>query len=111
MLKPRTIISGHIIKDPERIATLRVTINSVIMYVVILDSGTGVGIATKAIWESWGKPAIQRMRMSTQLADGSLEIPIGFLEDMKVKSCGIEFKQTFSIVKFRKNTNYKVLRE
>ena len=26
----------------------------------ILDSGAGVAIATKRIWESWGKPAIRK---------------------------------------------------
>ena len=29
----------------------------------ILDSGVGVFIATKIIWESWGKPCIRKMRM------------------------------------------------
>ena len=29
----------------------------------ILDSGAGVAIATKKIWESWGKPAIKKTCM------------------------------------------------
>ena len=29
----------------------------------ILDSGAGVAIATKKIWESWGRPALRKSRM------------------------------------------------
>ena len=47
------------------------------------------------------------MRMNLQLADGSLESPIGLLEDVKVKSCGIEYLHTFPIVNFGKGTSYK----
>lgn len=36
----------------------------------ILDSGTGVAIATKKIWESWEKLAIKKTRIKLQLADG-----------------------------------------
>ena len=77
--------------------------------VAILDNGAGVGIATKAIWVSWGKLAIRRTRMSFQLADGSLESPIGLLEDVKVKLCGIEYLYTCAIVDFGKDTNYEVI--
>ena len=47
--------------------------------------------------------------MSLKLADGSLENPIELLEDVKVKSCGIKYLQTFDIVDFGKNTNYEVI--
>ena len=50
----------------------------------ILDSGAGVAIATKKIWESWGRPALQKMRMKLQLADGYIERPIGLLEGIVV---------------------------
>ena len=88
--------------------TLHVLINKVTS-VAILDSGAGVGIATKSIWEPWGKPAIRRTRMNLQLADGSLERPIGLLENVAVKSCGIEYTHTFAIVDFGNNANYEVI--
>ena len=75
----------------------------------ILDSGAGVSIATKLMWEKWGKPAIRSTRMRLQLADGSLESPIGLLEKALVKSCGIEYEHTFAIVDFGKDTNYEVI--
>ena len=34
----------------------------------ILDSGAGIAIATKSLWEAWGKPAIRRTQMKLQLA-------------------------------------------
>ena len=57
--------------------------------IAILDSGAGISIATKSIWEKWGKPTVRSTRMNLQLADGSLENPIGLLENITVKSCGI----------------------
>ena len=47
--------------------------------------------------------------MSLQLADGSLERPIGLLENVVVKSCGIEYTHTFAIVDFGNNANYEVI--
>ena len=75
----------------------------------ILDSGAGISIATKTIWEKWGKPMDRQTHMNLQLADGSLENPIGLLENITVKSCGIEYEHTFAIVDFGKNTNYEVI--
>ena len=75
----------------------------------ILDSGAGISITTKTIWEKWGKPTVRRTRMTLQLADGSLENPIGLLENVTVKSSGIEYEHTFAIVDFGKNTNYEVI--
>lgn len=60
-----------------------------VVSIAILDSGAGISIATKTIWEKWEKPSVRRTRMNLQLADGSLENPIGLLENVKVKSCGI----------------------
>ena len=120
-LKTKIVVSRHSMKAPVQVnkvgdkveddegnTTLPIEINNV-KSIAILDSGASFGIATKAIWISWGKPAIRRMRMSLQLADGSVEIPIGLLEDVKVKSCGIEYLHTFAIVDFGKNTNYEVI--
>ena len=44
-----------------------------------------------------------------QLVDGSLENPMGLLENVIVKSCGIEYEHTFAIVDFGKNPNYEVI--
>ena len=75
----------------------------------ILDSGAGVAIATKRIWESWGKPAIRKTRMKLQLADGYIEKPIGLLEKVVVSSCGVEYEHTFAIVDFGKSPNYDII--
>ena len=47
--------------------------------------------------------------MNLQLADGSLENPMGLLERVIVKSCGLEYEHTFAIVDFGRNTNYEVI--
>lgn len=39
----------------------------------------------------------------------SLETPKGLLENIIMKSCGIEYAHVFAIVKFDKNTNYEVI--
>lgn len=44
----------------------------------ILDSGPGVGIATKNIRESWGKPALRKTRMKLQLDDGYIGKPLAY---------------------------------
>ena len=75
----------------------------------ILDSGTGVAIATKRIWESWGKPAIRKTRMKLQLADRYIEKPIDLLEKVVVSSCGVEYEHTFAIVDFGKSPNYDII--
>ena len=77
--------------------------------IAILDSGAGISIATKSIWEKWGRPTVRQTRMNLQLADGSLENPIGLLENIIVTSCGIEYEHTFAIVDFGQNTNYEVI--
>ena len=81
---------GQYCEDDQGNATLPMEINDVVS-MAILDSGAGVSIATKLMWEKWGKPAIRSTQMHLQLvADGSLESPIGLLETALVKSCGIE---------------------
>ena len=47
--------------------------------------------------------------MNLQLVDGSLENPIGLLENVIVKSYGIEYEHTFAIVDFGQNSNYEVI--
>ena len=59
--------------------TLPVEFNGV-KSLTILDSGAGVAIATKQVWESWGEPALRKTRMKLQLAYGFMESPIGMLE-------------------------------
>ena len=76
---------------------------------VILDTRAGIRITTKAMWEKWEKRALQKTRMDLQLAYGSLERPLGLLENIVMKSCGIEFEHTFSIVDFGQDPNYEVI--
>ena len=45
--------------------------------------------------------------MNLQLADGSLETPMGLLENVLVKC--IEFEHTFDVVDFGQERNYKVI--
>ena len=99
---------GKYCEDDEGNTTLPIEVKNIIS-TAILDSGAGVSIATKTIWVKWGKPTIRRTRMNLQLADGSLENPMGLLERVMVKSCGIVYEHTFAIVDFGKNTNYEVI--
>ena len=99
---------GGTTKDDEGNTTLPVEINK-IKSIAILDSGAGVGIATREVWVAWEKPALKRTRMNLQLADGSLESLVRFLEDVKGKSCSIEYLHTFAIVNFGKGTSYEVI--
>ena len=75
----------------------------------ILDRGAGVAIATKAIWEKWGKPALRQTRLKLQLADGHIEQPMGVLEQVIMTSCGIEYEYTFAVVDFGTKNNYDVI--
>ena len=75
----------------------------------ILDSGAGVAIATKGIWEAWGKPALRKFRMKLQLADGHIERPIGLLEGVIVTSCGVEYEHIFAVVDFGTSPNYEII--
>ena len=68
--------------------------------IAILDTGAGVSIATKSIWEKWGKCALRKTRMQLQLADGKLAKPLGILENVTITSCGIQYKHNFVIVDF-----------
>ena len=75
----------------------------------ILDNGAGVAITTKQVWESWGKPALRKIKMKLQLVDGFMELPIGLLEKIIVTSCGIEYEHTFAVVDFGKKPNYEII--
>ena len=89
-------------------ATLPLEYNGV-KTLAILDTGAGIGIATKAMWEKWGKKALRKTRMDLQLADGNLERPLGLLENVVMKSCGIKFEHTFAIVDFGQDPSYEVI--
>ena len=69
----------------------------------ILDYGAGVAIATKKVWENWGRPDLKQTCMKLQLADGSIERPIGLLEKVIVTACGVEYEHTFAVVDFGKS--------
>ena len=75
----------------------------------ILDCGSGVAIATKKVWEIWGKPPLKQTCMKLQLADGNIEKPIGLLEKVIVTSCGVEYEHTFAVVDFGKSPNYDII--
>ena len=75
----------------------------------ILDSGAGIAIATKQVWEAWGKLAIRKTRLKLQLADGFIEQPLGLLERVVVSSCNIEYEHTFAVVDFGKKPNYEII--
>ena len=75
----------------------------------ILDSGAGVAIATKEVWDAWGNPALRKTRMKLQLADGYIESPTSLLEKVIVTSCEIEYEHTFAVVDFGKKPNYKII--
>lgn len=75
----------------------------------ILDSGARVAIATKQIWDSWGQPALRKIRMKLQLVDGFVERPLGLLKKVVVLSCNIEYEHTFVVVAFGTKPNYKII--
>ena len=75
----------------------------------ILDSGAGVAIATKYVWDAWGNLDLRKMRIELQLANGYIESPIGLLEKVIVTSCVIEYKHTFVVVNFGKKPNYEII--
>ena len=75
----------------------------------ILDNGAGVAIATKKIWEAWGKPTLRRTRLKLQLAYGFKESPLGLLKKMVVTYCRIEYKHTFDVVNFGNQSNFEIL--
>ena len=62
--------------------------------IAILDTGAGISIATKTVWEKWGRQALRKTRMQLQLADGKLAKPLGMLERVAVSSCGIRYTST-----------------
>ena len=76
---------------------------------LFLDSGAGVAIATKEVWDCWSNPALKKTRMKLQLADGKIESPIGLLEKIIVTSCGIEYKHTFAMVNSGKKPIYEII--
>ena len=53
---------GDYFEGDDGNTTLLVEFNEV-NNLAILDSGARVAIATKQVWESWGKPALRRTRM------------------------------------------------
>ena len=77
--------------------------------IAILDTGAGISIATKTVWEKWGKLALRKTRMQLQLADGKLAKPLGMLERVTVSSCGIRYEHTFAIMDFGAEPNYEVI--
>ena len=77
--------------------------------IAILDTGAAISIATKSIWQKWGKLALRRTRMQLELADGTLAKPLGMFERVTVTNYGISFMHTFAIVDFGRDQNYEVI--
>ena len=88
--------------------TLLVEYNNV-KTLAILDSGEGIAIATKSLWEAWGQFAIRRTWMNLQLVDGHLEVPLGLLEGITITTCGIKFTHTFAVVDFGRKIAYDLI--
>ena len=55
------------------------------------------------------KRALLKTKMGLQLLDRVITYPMGLLEGVQVKVCGIEFDHTFVVVDFKHETNYKVV--
>ena len=99
---------GDYCKGEDGNTTFPVELNN-LKNLAILDSGGGVAIATKQIWDSWGQPALTKTRMKLQLADGYVKRPLGLLEKVVVLSCNIEYKHTFAVVDFGTKPNYEII--
>ena len=99
---------GDYCEDEDENTTLPVKFNRKTS-LAILDTGAGVAIAAKQIWDSWGQPALRKTRIKLQLADGYVERPLGLLEKVVVLSCNIEYKHTFAGVDFGKSLNYEII--
>ena len=80
-----------------------------VIFMAILDSGARMSIATKSMWEKWGKPMVRSTQMNLQLADGRLEILIGILENVALTTCGIEYTHSFTVVDFGREANYELI--
>ena len=99
---------GDTYEGEDNNTTLPVEFNEV-KRMAILDSGAGVAIATKDVWDAWGNPTLRKTRTKLQLVDGYIESPIGLLEKVTMTSCGIEYKHTFAVVNFGKKPNYEII--
>ena len=71
-----------------------------VVFMAILNSGVGMSVATKSIWEKWGKPTMRSTQMNLQLANGRLKNPIRILENLALTTCGIEYTHSFAVVDF-----------
>ena len=80
-----------------------------VVFMAILDSGAGMSVATKSIWEKWGKPMVRSTQMNLLLADGRLENPNGILENVALTTCKIEYTHSFAVVDFGKEANYELI--
>ena len=90
---------GEYCEGKDNNTTLPIKLNGV-ESVAILDGGAGVALATKFVWESWGKSTLRKIGMKLQLANYFIKSPIGLLEWVVVTSNGIEYEHTFAVVNF-----------
>lgn len=58
---------------------------------------------------SSGGQALHKIRMGLQSEDGNLGHPLGLLENIVLKSYGIEYEHTFVVVECGQDLNYEVI--
>ena len=56
-----------------------------------------------------GKASLKKGKDEIQLADGFMESPIGVLEKVIVRYCGIEYEHTFVVVDFGIEPNFEII--
>ena len=66
---------GDYYEGEDSNTTLPVEFNEV-KSMAILDSGAGVAIATKSVWDAWGNLALRKTRMNFNLQMGTLSLPL-----------------------------------
>lgn len=88
--------------------TLKISVNDVTNE-AILDTRAGISIITKETWETWDKRALRKTCLGLQLANGEIKYPMGLIDNMPMRVCGIKIEHTFAVVDFDQETNYEVI--
>ena len=75
----------------------------------MLDSGVVIAIATKRIWEQWGRLALRMTQMKLQLADGHIKRSLGLLEEIPILVCRVDIIHTLTVVDFHDKLTYNII--